>query len=303
MTPIPSFFSLWICNNDILGYALSGGDGSDPITDTTTFTNAYSFMIATLLGAGAKGVVINIPSVTDIPYFTTVPYNAIPLDSVGAATANTAFAVYNSGLSAAVSGSLITQLEADERTINFVAGQNAVVIVDEGLTDLTGLMLPSYRQATAADLILLPLSSTLGTLRDSGDPTSAIGIGSPLLDGEVLTMSEVDEIETARTAFNTVISNLASASDNLAFYDAAALLADLNDGNGISYGTGSVDSTFGTGGAFSLDGVHPTARGYAIVANGIIESLSATFNAELPKTDPGTYSEIFFEYPAGYDFD
>ena len=32
MAQVPSFFSLWIGNNDVLGYALSGGDGSNPIT-------------------------------------------------------------------------------------------------------------------------------------------------------------------------------------------------------------------------------------------------------------------------------
>jgi hypothetical protein len=32
MSQKPTFFSLWIGNNDVLGYATTGGDGTDPIT-------------------------------------------------------------------------------------------------------------------------------------------------------------------------------------------------------------------------------------------------------------------------------
>ena len=311
----PTFFSLWIGANDILSYASGGGTGNDSttapaygvasgdITDpVNVFAPTYTAIVNALTATGAKGVLINIPAITDIPFFTTVPFNALSFDSATAAAANAAYTAYNAGLASAVSGSLITQLEADSRTISFSSGQNAIVITDERLTDLSGLGLPNYRQATEADFILLPLSSTLGTERTQGDPTTTIGVGSPLLDSEALTAEEVDEIEAARVAYNTTISTLAAADANLALYDAAALLADLNDGDGINYGTGSVDSTFATGGAFSLDGVHPTARGYAIIANGIIDSINTTFNAELPKTDPGNYTEVFFEFPSGFDF-
>jgi len=36
------------------------------------------------------------------------------------------------------------------------------------------------------------------------------------------------------------------------------------------------------GGMFSLDGVHPTNTGYAIVANAFIETLDRTFAAHIP---------------------
>jgi hypothetical protein len=32
MSQKPTFFSLWIGNNDVLGFATTGGDGTDPIT-------------------------------------------------------------------------------------------------------------------------------------------------------------------------------------------------------------------------------------------------------------------------------
>ena len=84
MAQSPTFFSLWIGNNDVLGYATTGGDGSDPITPTTGapgvgFDGTYSALIAKLTSEGAKGVVATIPDVASVPFFRTVPVNAITL--------------------------------------------------------------------------------------------------------------------------------------------------------------------------------------------------------------------------------
>ena len=93
----PTFFSLWIGNNDVLSFATSGGLGVDQtgngnpatyggndITDPTVFAGAYQTVLNQLTANGAKGVVMNLPSVTSIPYFITVPYNAIPMDAATA---------------------------------------------------------------------------------------------------------------------------------------------------------------------------------------------------------------------------
>lgn len=312
----PTFFTVWVGNNDILSYATAGGTGadssstpaygtaSDDITDpVNVFAPTYTAIVNALSAGGANGVLITLPDSADTPFFTTVPYNAIPLSADSAAAANAGFAAYNGGLSLAVANSLITQAEADQRTINFVAGQNAVLILDEDLTDLTGLnaALLNFRQATADDLILLSTSSLLGTER-TGMAGSVIGVSTPLLDSEILTAREISEVDAAREAYNTVIADLANSRSNLALYDVAATLRDLNDGDGIDYGTGNVTGVFATGGAFSLDGVHMTARGYAIIANDIIDVLNENFNADLPRTDPGVYSEVFFEFSDGFDF-
>jgi lysophospholipase L1-like esterase len=314
----PSFFTLWIGGNDILGYATSGGVGADStttpaygiaggdITDpVNVFSPSFNGVVATLTAGGTnnvRGALLNIPTITSIPFFTTVPYNAIPLDQTNADASNAAYAAYNAGLAGAVAGSLLSQMEADRRAISFAPGQNAVVIIDESLTDLSGISLPSLRQATAADFILLPLSATLGTLRIAGDPTSVIGVGSPLLDGEVLTDTEALEVETARVSYNTIIQTAADANPNLIYVDVAALLADVADSDGFNYGTETITAVFATGGTFSLDGVHPTAKGYAVVANLVIDSLNTAFNASIPRVDPSVYTETFFEFPAGFDF-
>ncbi|WP_456865181.1 G-D-S-L family lipolytic protein [Galbibacter sp. BG1] len=302
----PTFFSLWIGNNDILSYATSGGIGVDQsgnldpttygendITDPNVFAKVYNDLLTALTNGGAKGVVANIPNVTTIPYFTTVPYNAIPLDAQTAGVVNQAYAQYNGGLLQAQSFGLITAEEVAQRTIQFSAGQNAVVILDEDLTDLTGINpgLTNMRQATAEDLLPLTTSSILGTLADPNNPQSIIGVAVPLTDGQALTATEIEMVTNAQTAYNTTIEALATQYD-LAFVDVEALMNQLANG-GISFDGGNITNTFATGGAFSLDGVHPTQRGYAVIANQIINAINEKYNATIPALNPGAYPTIF----------
>ena len=48
-----------------------------------------------------KGAVVTVPSIVNLPYFTTVPYNAVPLDQATADLLNAGYAAYNGGLQAA----------------------------------------------------------------------------------------------------------------------------------------------------------------------------------------------------------
>lgn len=301
----PSFFVLWLGNNDILSYATGGGTGTDQtgnfdaltygpedITDPiAVFPGTYSGLIASMTVAGGKGVLVNIPNVSSIPYFTTVPYNAIPLDAATADELNAGFAAYNGGVNAALGLSLIDAAEAAQRQINFVEGVNPVLILDDDLSDITAVdpALINMRQATVNDLILLPTSSTIGV--SSG---GLYGVSVPLVDADVLTENEAALVETARMAYNATIQATADASDDLVLYDAATMLDELNT-SGLNYGTGSIFSTYATGGGFSLDGVHPTARGYAVIANGIIDTINEGFGANIPHVDPSAYTTVFIQ--------
>ncbi|NQY04633.1 MAG: SGNH/GDSL hydrolase family protein [Flavobacteriaceae bacterium] len=296
----PSFFSLWIGNNDVLSFATSGGVGEDQtgnldpatygpndITDPTVFAGTLDAIMSSLNGAGAQGIVCNLPDVTSIPYFTTIPFNSIPMDATTAAGTNAAYAAYNGGLLAAQGGGFITADEVAARTINFVEGNNAVVIEDESLTNLAGLGLPNIRQATADDFIVLPTLSILGTLADPADPTSVIGVGVALNDGQVLTANEASMVFAAQAQYNATLAALASAY-GFDLIDMRALLEDLNV-NGVAYNGGTMTSAFATGNGFSLDGVHPTARGYAYIADQMIEMINNNYGANIPRIDIGEY--------------
>jgi len=311
----PTFFSLWIGNNDVLGYASSGGVGvsqqgnldpatygSNDITDTNVFASIYSQEVDALLTSASAGVVLNIPNVTSTPYFNTVPVNAIPLDADTAAFLNSQFAAYNTQvLPGLVQFGILSPEEAAMREVVFQQGQNYVTLVDEELTDIsqilqappfsldaqTAMMLGQIRQANDSDLIPLPSSSFLGTLVND-DPNLVNGVSVPLGDEHVLTASEQEEVATATAAFNQIIESIA-ADRGLAFVDANAILERVAT-SGISFDGGSITGEFATGGAFSLDGIHLTPRGYAFIANEIIKSINTTYNATIPSVNIGDYS-------------
>ena len=301
-----TFFSLWIGNNDVLGYASSGGTGTNQltntnpttygqndITNTNVFAATYNALLSDQTGLrknGAKGVVANIPYVTSIPLFTTVPFNALPLNATQVAQLTAGYNQYNLVLQQAVIGNLMTQAEANSRTITFTVGQNAVVIIDEYLaTDLTVLnpALIKMRQATASDLILL---SSQGT---SVQAHLAGGNGSqfPLQDRWVLSKGEIAELKTATDAFNMTIKTLASQY-GLAFVDANALLNQVAT-TGVTANGYTVKSNYITGGGFSLDGVHPSPRGYALIANEFIKEINKTYGSNMSPVSLANYRILF----------
>ena len=335
---IPTFFSFWAGNNDALGFATSGGVGelgpADPagpfdvedITNPLIFAGAFNSMMDALAppeNTEIRGVVANIPAISDIPFFTTVPSNAIELDADTAAAVSAGFEAYNAGLQMVLAAGAITEQEAASRTISFVAGNNGVLILDDALTDLSSFMLPNLRQATADDAILLTSLGSIGT-QLNGNPLTTVGVSVPLgvsedpagpfnpaslfspavnlaADAAILTAPELELLAENITAYNDIIEQRVAEDSRLALYDAAADLADLSDADGLSFGTGSITSEFVFGGSFSLDGVHPTATGYAVIANGFIDAINDQFNANLQGVDPNEFTRIFLEFPAEVD--
>ena len=290
----PTFVSLWIGNNDVLGYATSGGDGSNPITPVdgavgVGFTNTYTALVSNVFPTGTtrKGVVANIPNVTSVPFFTRVP--AMPLTNLTDAQVtqlNGGYAAYNAGLAQAKALGAINDAEYQKRLIKFTAGAvaNGAVIADKDLATVPGL--PKYRQTTAKDYILLTASAVL-------TPQAGGGTSVPLEDKLVLTESEAAKVLTATAAYNTTIKSLAD-SKGLAFVDMNAKMTELNSKSGISWNGVKYTATFVTGGTFSLDGVHLTGRGYAIVANEFIKSINNKYKSTLPQVDPNKYSGVTF---------
>ncbi|MBR9845182.1 MAG: G-D-S-L family lipolytic protein [Algicola sp.] len=344
MAQSPTFFSLWIGNNDVLGYATSGG-ASGTLTDQATFDFAYNTLISTLTSQGAKGIVANIPDVTTIPYFTTVPF--APLDpsnedfAAQIPTLNGVFGQLNQVFAFLESQGIPN---ATERSIVFSeTGASAVVIQDENLMNISaqitatlnasptfptfvesfglpaaaspivanlfGLVYGQARQANADDLLVLPSSSIIGEVNEDfaaflgsqGLPPAlaaqfaAEGVSLPLEDKWVLLPEEQAEVAVATTSFNATISASATAA-GLAFVDANALLTQLANG-GIASGDFILNSGLVTGGAFSLDGVHPNARGYALIANEFMRAIDATYGSNFEAS--GNFVNVG-NYPTNY---
>lgn len=306
LTQQPTFFSLWIGGNDVLGYALAGGVGanhnatgntnpatyqSSDITHNAVFNTVFNTLVDQLSAGGKKGVVANLPYITTLPHFTTVPYNPVNLSAAQVTQLNAGYAAYNGGLVTAKNAGLITEEERIARTVTFQVGLNPVVIVDEYLTDLSALGLPSYRPATAADYLVLPSSAFIGTLV-GGNPAAINGVSVPLADKWVVSKKEVDEIKVATDSYNATIKSAATAK-GLAFVDAAAIMDQLCSSTGLVSNGYTMKEDFVTGGFFSLDGVHPSPRGYALIANKFIEAINKEYKSTLKTVNIGTYRILF----------
>lgn len=327
MSQAPTFFSLWIGNNDVLGYATTGGDGTNPITPASGapgvgFDGTYGALITTLTSAGAKGVVANIPYVTSIPFFKTVPYNPLTASAIGKGNATNGAALIGA-LNAQLYGPLkqaLTAFGAGSR-INLLSatGANPLLIKDESLPDLKAQLAAAFtpmlgaqtaafygaifgqaRQATATDLILLTTQSAIGTAPTAANsglgiappaPLDNFGITYPLQDKHVLIPTEIAELEAATNTFNATIKSLAD-SKGLAFVDANAIMKQIDEG-GITVDGFTMKSTFIFGGTFSLDGIHPTPRGYAFIANKFIEAINAKYGSNLKGVNLSKYPVSF----------
>jgi lysophospholipase L1-like esterase len=131
---------------------------------------------------------------------------------------------------------------------------------------------------TANDRVLLTAQAELAV--GKGIPTALGGTGQPLSDASVLSAGEIATISARVAAFNNVIRAVASEK-NAALVDINAQFSDVAQ-HGLPIGGLTFTSNFLTGGLFSYDGVHPTAIGYAYVANLFIDAINDKYNGEIP---------------------
>ena len=249
-----TFFSNWLGNNDALSYATSGGAG-DVLTDKATFAGLYNLLIGRLMAGGAKGVVGTIPDVTSIPYFNTITVGAV-LGAVQKADPQ-AQAIY---INALVSGTTYAP-----------------------------------RPATAKDLIVLTFpTSKIG--QPVQTPVGPLPYGltpyTPIDNQYVLDANEVALTQDYVQSYNATIKSIAAAK-GLAVFDAYTFLNNVKQYGLEEDGIG-MNSNYISGGIFSLDGIHLTPRGYAIVANEFIKVINAKYGSTIPLANVSEYNGIKF---------
>ncbi len=292
--------------------------GGNDITNSGVYNNVYTNIINTLTSNGAKGVVCTIPSVTSIPYFTTVPYAPLSPTALGgsaninmlnAALYNNLDAIFtaygepdrvNALTATAANPLLITDVDAADRTAHItgaLAGTYGPVIAAE-----FGAAFGKCRQTTSADLVVLPASSVIGTPNANASAAMTAaganrnGVSYPMANKWVLTANEKAKVASATAAFNASIVDIA-ATKNLAVADMNAIMNQLV--TGLKIETGSIyTANYFSGSAtegqvlFSLDGVHPNARGYSVIANEIIKVINAKYKSNLPLHNPTYFPGI-----------
>jgi len=258
-----TFFTCWLGNNDVLTYATNGGVAvaTNPfsnMTDTTSFGRGYRNIVATASRNGTvKGVVANIPNVTNIPYFTTVPVAAV-----------------------------IASIKSNPAIPN---ASTASLYITTG----TG----TVREATPADLLTLPARAVIGTPSTTANPFP-VGVGysatqsNPLPSNYVLDATEAAAVVTRTTLLNNIIAKTAR-QNKVALADMNSFFASIASSGYVTNGVNN-STTYVSGNLFSLDGVHPTPRGYAVVANEFIRVINQFYGATVPTVNPNNYRGVVF---------
>src|SRR5690554_5085718 len=156
---------------------------------------------------------------------------------------------------------------------SFVGTQLPTAIAVEDPAEEAGL-----RVLLSGEKVLLPALQLLG----AGYGT----LEKPLPAQYFLSRDELNDISLAITGYNEVIAE-AAAEHNLALVDMHGMMERLKtgmvvDGNNYS-------STFISGQVLSLDGIHATPRGYAIIANEFIRAINAKYQAAIPLVNVNDY--------------
>ncbi|MBK8946500.1 MAG: hypothetical protein IPM32_14690 [Ignavibacteriae bacterium] len=294
----PTLVSLWIGNNDILGYATSGG--TLPHTPTETFTFLYDQLCGSLAQANIPVVLANIPNVSAIPFFTT----AAPIIGRNIQTAQS----QNPQIQGLVYSSSSTEIPIGIASVSDLATNKTMI---------------TLRGSAAAEFI----GDTKGLYYSSNSISVPEGVNTaypfglapenPFPNNFVLDPSEQIIVKNVVSSFNSSITTIAQKYgfhlvDVNNFFNEVAENGYLS--NGVEFTTDYI-----SGGIFSLDGVHPTSQGYAIIANLFIEKINESFNAKidkinvsevpgslelakkikydknnLPKFEKGTFERIFY---------
>ncbi len=252
----PTFFTLNIGMDDVLAYAMAGA-ASDSITSNNNFAAALNLIIAKLTAKGAKGVIANIPDVTQLPFFTTIPYNGLALDS---------------------SNNALLNLLRNPDGIYFHVGSNPFIIKDPSAP--FGIRLMKSNEHLLLDV---PLDS----IKCDGMGSYYEGIPNQY----VLTTTKIATIQSAINTFNGILLAAANAN-NLAFVDVNSFYKNLQAG--ITYNGVAMNMAFVTGGAFSLDGINLNPIGQALLANQFISAINLKYSSTLPYVDATKYRGVVF---------
>jgi hypothetical protein len=252
----PTCFALFLGIEDMLPY-VQGGAKNGTMTNTANFSMAYEQLVQSLTVNGAKGVVSLIPDITEMPYFTTIPYNGLNLTPDKAASLN---AIYN------------------PIGISFQEGPNGFMIQDP----LAGAF--GVRHMVAGELVLL--STPLDSVK-----CHSMGSVFPFRDEFVLTLDELALIRAQIAEYNAAITAIATTY-NLALAKPNELVNKLQAG--IVYNGVTLSAKFVSGGAYSLDGIHFNPRGNAIISNEFIRALNNKYGAKIPAINAVNYPSVIF---------
>ena len=242
----PTFVSVWIGNNDVLGAATSSTNGGDStrITPVATFQANYDAVLDSIADVNPQGaILIGVANVTAIPFFSAgATYWAIKNGLVPGSAFPPLFTVSNN---CAPIATAIPGARGDSVLVGFPYGAALIGAAAAG---------------AARNL-------------DCADTVAAIVVPSELV-----------KLVGAVTAYNAHISAQATAHD-WAYYDPNPALDSLHTVPTAvrpfpAIGAACNTNPFGT--AFSCDGVHPSAATHRLIATKLRDAINAAYTTTIP---------------------
>lgn len=240
----PTFVTVWIGNNDVLGAATNSANGGDTtrITASAAFATRYNTMMAEIDEANPTGgVLIGVANVTAIPFFTPgATYWAIDNGLVPGQAFPPSFVVDNNCAPA----SEVAGARGDSTLVPFPYG---------------GVL--------------------LGTAQAGFPATLSCADTIP----RVIVPAELRRLGAAVTAYNATIL-AAATSRGWIYVDANPTLDSLRAlptevSPFPAFGALCSANPFGL--AFSCDAVHPSARLHKLIANKLIQALNAAYGTSM----------------------
>lgn len=252
----PTFVSIWIGNNDVLGAALQGN--TNLITDQTTFANQYTGIVDSLEAAGVEnGALVSVANVAFIPHLSPGP----------------AYLAAESQING-----FGQQLAANDEELGW------------GSFDVLDTCAPGEPGAATR----VPFAYGFGQLFQQAlrGQNVQIDCAPSTAAAPLLTGPELAEVAAAVTEFNSFLQQLAD-DRGWAYVDVnpalGALYAagaetptDPSDDLVPKFPQADLDPSTPTFGAFfSEDGVHPSAATHRVVTNLFVESINEEYGTSL----------------------
>ena len=241
----PTFASIWIGNNDVLGPAVSDGRTAviATMTSAAQFQTNYDAMMSQLT-AGApnlKGILIGVGQVANLPIMFPAAAMSSPIFKGG-----------------------FDQIAGTTTTLD-----PSCLSTGSGATSLINTFLAFQIRTGAHPAIVACVP---------GGQSGALP--APVGDILILDPTEQTTISTRVTAYNTYISGKATAL-GWAYADPNPLLLTLKAAGTLIRATPNFQptGTFGTG--MALDGVHPGALVQREIANALIPIINAKYSTSL----------------------
>jgi lysophospholipase L1-like esterase len=254
----PTFVTVWIGNNDVLGAILSPTNPGDPalVTPVATFAQRYTDLLDSLdaIGTVEGGVLIGVVQTALAPYLSQ--------------------------------GRAWAQFEADfdvlTTPLNALDVVNCLAFQPLGGGDTAWVSVPFPVGGAALASAQAKLDSVDDGLLAAGSMTPAvIDCDSPA----AVSVAEMVNLLTAVTGYNAAIENEA-LDRGLVYLDPNVLLQQqLAEPGAILPFPTFTDQTspapFGT--SISMDGIHPSASAHRLITDALIAAINAAYGTTIPE--------------------